>query len=89
MLGGYQQDHPLLLMADTQCRIGGGFVDASGRLLLRHSCAGTRGVSGAPLLIHRDGRWHVTAIEVAAEVDLAGGAAVVLNEAIRAALVHQ
>jgi protease YdgD len=89
MLGGYQQDHPLLLTADTQCRIGGRFVDTSGRLLLRHSCAGTRGASGAPLLIDRGGRWHVAAIEVAAEVDLAGGAAVVLNEAIQATLIHQ
>jgi protease YdgD len=47
MLGGYQQDHPLILMADTRCRIGGRLVDGSGRLLLRHSCAGTSGVSGA------------------------------------------
>ena len=51
MLGGYQQDHPLLLIADTQCHIDGRFVDVSGRLLLRHTCAGTGGVSGAPLLI--------------------------------------
>jgi protease YdgD len=89
MLGGYQQDHPLLLMADTRCRIGGRLVDASGRLLLRHSCAGTRGASGGPLLIDRGGRWHVAAIEVAAEVDLAAGIAIVLNEAIQGALVHQ
>jgi hypothetical protein len=58
MLGGYQQDHSLILMADTRCRIGGRLVDGSGRLLLRHSCAGTRGASGAPLLINRGDRWH-------------------------------
>jgi protease YdgD len=87
MLGGYQQDHPLLLMADTRCRIGGRLVDASGRLLFRHSCAGTRGVSGGPLLIDKGGRWHVAAIEVASEGDLAGGAAIGLNEIIQA-LVH-
>jgi protease YdgD len=65
MLGGYQQDHPLLLMADIRCRIDGRFVDASGQLLLRDNCAGTRGVSGAPLLINRGGGWRVAAIEVA------------------------
>jgi protease YdgD len=89
MLGGYQQDHPLILMADTRCRIGGRLVDGSGRLLLRHSCAGTSGVSGAPLLINRGDRWHIAAIEVAAEVDHTGGAAIVLSEAFQGALVHQ
>jgi hypothetical protein len=38
---------------------------------------GTRGVSGAPLLISRGGKWQVAAIEVAAELDNAGGAAAV------------
>ena len=83
MLGGYQQDHPLLLIADTQCRIDGRLVDASGRLLLLHNCAGTRGVSGAPLLIDRGGRWQVAAIEVASEMGIAHGAAVVRHEAIK------
>jgi len=41
------------------------------------------------LLIDKGGRWHVVAIEVAAEVDLAGGVAVVLNEAVKSALVRQ
>jgi protease YdgD len=89
MLGGYQQDHPLILMADTRCVIGGRLVDVSGRLLLRHSCVGTRGVSGAPLLINSGDQWHVAAIEVAAEVDHTGGVAIGLKEAILAALVHQ
>jgi protease YdgD len=88
MLGGYQQDQPLILMADTRCRIGGRLVDGSGRLLLRHSCTGTRGVSGGPLLIDRGGRWYIAAIEVAAEVDLAGGAAIDLHEVIQGGLVH-
>ena len=83
MLGGYQQDHPLLLMADTQCRIDGRFVDASGRLLLRDSCAGAHGVSGAPLLINRGGIWHISAIEISGQIGTAGGAAVVLDEAIK------
>jgi protease YdgD len=46
MLGGYQQDHPLVLMADTECRIDGRASHASGRLLIRHNCTGTRGDSG-------------------------------------------
>jgi protease YdgD len=81
MLGGYQQDHPLLLMADTRCHIDGRFVDASGQLLLGHNCAGTRGVSGAPLLIETGGEWRVVAIDVAVEVDSVHGAAVLLSEA--------
>ena len=83
MLGGYQQDHPLLLMADTRCRIDGRFIDPSGRLLLRHNCAGTQGVSGAPLLIDRGGRWQVAAIDVAGETGSNHGVAVVLDEAIK------
>jgi hypothetical protein len=31
MLGGYQQDHRLILMADTECRIVGRANDAAGR----------------------------------------------------------
>jgi len=81
VLGGYQKDHPLLLMVDAQCRIVGRFVDARDRLLLRHNCAATSGTSGAPLLIDRDGRWQIAAIEVAAETGIAGGAAAVPTEA--------
>jgi protease YdgD len=83
MLGGYQKDYPLVLMADTQCRIVARFVDPSGRLLLRHNCAGTNGVSGAPLLIHRDNQWQVAAIAVAEATDTVDGAAVVLDHALK------
>ena len=62
-LGGDQRDHPLVLFADTDCRILGQAVDAGGRMLLRHSCAGLPGVSGAPFadrggrqVAHRRGR---------------------------------
>jgi Trypsin len=48
MLGGYQQDHPLVLMADIDCRIVGRVTDFAGRLLVRHNCTGT-GVSAARL----------------------------------------
>src|SRR5260370_16315829 len=66
MLGGYQQDHPLVLMADTGCRVVGHFVDAGGRRLLRHNCTGAGGVSGAPLLIERGGKWYVAGVYVPA-----------------------
>lgn len=81
MLGGYQQDHPLVLMADTECRIVGRSSDASGLLLLRHNCTGTRGDSGAPLLIEKGGKWYTAGVDVAAELGVASGLAVVLGEA--------
>jgi protease YdgD len=81
MLGGYQQDHPLVLMADTECRIVGRATDASGRPLLRHNCTGTRGDSGAPLLIEQGGKWYTAALDVLAQLGVASGFAVVLDEA--------
>jgi protease YdgD len=81
MLGGYQLDHPLVLMGDTECRIVGRATDAAGRLLLRHNCTGTRGDSGAPLLIEKDGKWYTAGVDVAAELGVASGLAVVLDEA--------
>jgi hypothetical protein len=81
MLGSYQQDHPLVLMADTACRIVGHLPDAGGRSLVRHNCTGTRGVSGAPLLIEKGGKWQVAGVDVAAETGIVGGEAVFLDEA--------
>jgi protease YdgD len=80
MLGGYQQDHPLVLMSDTDCRIVGRVTDPAGRLLVRHNCTGTSGVSGAPLLIKNGGKWYIAGIDVAAELGVASGLAVVLDE---------
>src|SRR5262245_32968854 len=80
MLGRYQQVHPLVLMADTKCRIVGRFVDATGRQLLRHNCTGTGSVSGAHLLIARAGKWYIAGIEVAVERGVAAGIAVVPDE---------
>ncbi|HKM70278.1 MAG TPA: trypsin-like serine protease [Stellaceae bacterium] len=81
MLGGYQQDHPLVLMGDDACRIIGRTTDASGRLLLRHNCTGTGGDSGAPLLIQKGGKWYTAGVDVAAEFGVPSGLAVVLDEA--------
>jgi protease YdgD len=83
MLGGYQQDHPLILMADTECRIVARATDATGRVLLRHNCTGTKGDSGAPLLIEKGGKWYTAGINVAAELGVAGGLAINLDEARR------
>ena len=81
MLGGYQQDHPLILTADTECRIIGWATDTAGRRLLHHNCTGTKGVSGAPLLIESDGKWYIVGVDVAAELGVASGFAVVLDRA--------
>lgn len=63
MLGGYQQDRPEALMADTGCRAIGQQRSSTGHTLLVHDCAGTRGVSGAPVLAQGpDGRWGVVGV---------------------------
>ena len=83
LLGGYNRDHPLILLADTQCRIIGRLKDEAGREMLRHDCAASSGASGAPLLVERDGRWTVAAIQLAAELGVASGVAAILDEARR------
>jgi V8-like Glu-specific endopeptidase len=80
MLGGYQQDHPLVLMADTECEIVGRAIDPDGLPLLQHNCTGTRGVSGAPLLIEQNGKWFVTGVDVLAQYGAGEGYGVVLDE---------
>jgi len=55
-------------------------IDASGRHLLRHNCARTGGVSGAPLLTEKGGKWYVVGIDVAAQTGVASGVAVVPDE---------
>lgn len=73
MLGGYQQDRPEVLLADTQCRAIG--ATAGGMLL--HDCAGTRGVSGGPVLAALPGGgWAVAGVASRASVDAAMGLAV-------------
>jgi protease YdgD len=81
MLGGYQQDHPLFLMADTECQILGSATDGDGLPLISHNCTGTRGASGAPLLIEQSGKWFVAGVDVIAKRGAAGGYAVVLDDA--------
>ena len=58
MLGGYQQDRPEALLADTACSVLGLRRDSAGQPMLIHDCAGTRGSSGAPVLAQGpDGGW--------------------------------
>lgn len=73
LLGGYQQDRPEVIMADTGCRL----LDTRGGLLL-HDCAGTRGASGAPLLVRQGRGWAVAGIasRVAPDMALGQGVAV-------------
>jgi protease YdgD len=72
VLGGYNQDRAEVIEADEHCRI---IATEPGRLV--HSCAGTHGTSGAPLLAQAaDGSWRVVGLQVAAFTDHAGGIAV-------------
>lgn len=76
MLAGYEQDRAEILEADTTCRIVGTVAAGTARLL-QHSCAGTRGVSGAPLLVRDpDGGWAVAGIVSASWIGAPGGYAV-------------
>lgn len=73
MLAGYQQDRPELLLADTNCRALGIM-----RGLLLHDCAGTRGVSGGPILASQpNGGWAVAGVASRATLEAALGLAVV------------
>lgn len=76
MLGGYEQDRAQVLVADLACHVIG-TVSLGTSTMLRHSCAGTRGVSGAPLLASVAARrWAVVGIASASWVSGAGGDAV-------------
>jgi protease YdgD len=81
MLGGYEQDRAQVLLADTACAVTGIVLEARSErpLLLRHSCAATRGVSGAPLLVRTgppDGGWAVAGVASRAGLGVSGGFAV-------------
>lgn len=72
VLGGYNQDRAEVIEADTHCTV---VAIQPGRLV--HSCAGTHGTSGAPLLmLGADGMWRVVGVQVAAFAAHAGGIAV-------------
>jgi len=74
LLGGYQQDRPEVIMADTGCRV----LGMRGGLLL-HDCAGTRGASGAPLLVRQGRGWAVAGVASRVAADMALGQAVAVE----------
>ena len=77
MLGGYERDRGEVLVADAACRVMETVADDARNALRRHSCAGTSGSSGAPLLIRDDaGEWAVAGLQVAARNGAVGGVAV-------------
>ena len=77
MIGGYSQDHPLMLTADTQCRLVAKGTDANGRVLLRHDCTATHGASGAPVLVREGDGWRIAAVDIAARNGVASGIAAI------------
>jgi protease YdgD len=96
-LGGYQQDRREVLLGDLNCSVVGGERDIAGRPMLLHTCAGTRGTSGAPLLARNSsGEWFIVGVAsgvrggrtITAEsttfIGVAGGAAVPAWEIDRA-----
>lgn len=77
MLGGYQQDRPETLLADTACRVLGLRREPNRPPELLHDCAGTRGSSGAPLLARNAaGTWGVVGVNAAVALDVTLGVAV-------------
>lgn len=86
MLGGYGQDRAEVVLADTACQ-SDGYTDGETQWpVLVHTCAGTRGTSGAPVLA-RDmaGVWQVVGVQATGRVDGVGGTAVPAT-AVRALL---
>lgn len=77
VFGGYQADGPDRLVADLDCRLLAYGRDPSGQAMLRHSCAGTGGSSGGPLLVRMpDGGWLIAGVGSVATVGAPGGWAV-------------
>ena len=77
MLGGYEQDRAQAMGADLACTVTNLVRDGAGRMLLLHSCAATRGSSGAPLLARAPGGgWGIVGVASRAEIGALGGYAV-------------
>lgn len=84
-LGGYGQDRAETVLADAACTLLG-YAGEGKSAVLVHDCEGTRGTSGAPLLV-RDvsGAWQVAGVQSTARKDGAGGTAIPAS-AVRALL---
>ena len=77
MVGGYNEDQSFTITADTECKIVDYVRDPADKLMLRHNCTATRGVSGAPVLYFDGADWLVAGVNVAAPAGEAGGVAVI------------
>ena len=87
MAGGFSQDRAERLQAAVSCTALGYRPGPAGPVLV-HDCAGTRGTSGGPVLMQGPGEaWQVAGVQVAGNVDDAGGVAVPAA-AIRSLLAH-
>ena len=87
MAGGFSQDRAERLQADVSCTALGYRPGPTGPVLV-HDCAGTKGTSGGPVLMQVPGEaWQVAGVQVAGNVDDAGGVAV-LAAAVRSLLAH-
>lgn len=76
-LAGYSQDRVQRLQIDPDCHALGLLADRTGAPLLRHSCAGTRGTSGGPIMhLDEEGRWRVVGLQSGAQPNERGGVAV-------------
>src|SRR5260221_208620 len=80
MISGYSQDRRYVPTAGSACRIIGWGTDSTGQRLLHSNCTGTHGVSGAPVLVQDHGIWRVAGVDVAAEIGVASGHALLLDE---------
>ena len=87
MAGGFSQDRAERLQADVSCTALGYRPGPAGPVLA-HTCAGTKGTSGGPVLTEVPGAtWQVAGVQVAGNVDDAGGVAAPAS-AVRALLAH-
>ncbi len=75
MLGGYGQDRAEAVLADTGCRVLG-YAGAGAAAMLVHDCEGTRGTSGAPVLMRNADGWRAAGVQATGRADAAGGTAI-------------
>lgn len=76
VLAGYGQDREELMEADMACTVSGWIGDSGDRDLMRHSCSGTSGTSGGPVLMKQGAGWVVVGLQIAAEQGHSAGLAV-------------
>ena len=65
MVGGYGQDNPNVLTADTACYLTGLVRDRGGHALLTHDCRAVRGVERGTATCSARLKWAIAGINVA------------------------